>query len=96
MLKPVDLLQVDESQNYYSIVIGVSRRARQIVKADQDNKISSNEALDKAVKEYEDGVFRIKRVKKNSSSTSLGEFSDFSDESSKNLVTSHMSFHSNI
>ena len=66
MLRPSASQLIKENQSYYSLVVGIAKRARQIADELVDNKeILEEKPVKTAVVEYSSGKFRIVQPKEN-------------------------------
>ena len=60
MLRPSMTSIIKPGDNYYSIVVGVAKRARQIAEVEDENhEITDEKPVKKAVEEFAAGRYRI-------------------------------------
>lgn len=74
MLRPAITQLISKNDSYYSLVIGVAKRAREISEElCEENKILEEKPVKTAVEEFAAGKFKIVSYKPNEDKTSIVE-----------------------
>ena len=87
MHRPSATEMLKENESYYSLVVGVAKRARQIAEeAEEKGEILSEKPVQLAVQELAQGQFKIKEASEDAVEEFVEEAEEITEEAAEEVV----------